>query len=115
MSSSNVLPFPVPAQRRPTLQSLLGMTHDMLALAKLGDWDAALNLQLQRRDALELFFADVPATLSKIDIATAIRAILQFDTELTGHLQHSRQVLMNEARSVRQQHNAAGAYLSCSS
>ena len=84
MSSSNVLPFPVPAQRRPTLQSLLGMTHDMLALAKLGDWDGALNLQLQRRDALELFFADVPATLSKVDIATAIRAILQF-----GYRAHS--------------------------
>ena len=115
MAMSNVLPFPVPVQRRPTLQSLLDMTHDMLALAKLGDWDGALNLQLQRRDALELFFADLPPTLSKLDIAPTIRAILQFDTELTGHLQHSRQTLMSEARSVRQQHNAAGAYLSYSS
>lgn len=113
MHSPNVLPFPTPAKRRPSLQSLLGMTHDMLALAKLGDWDGALQLQQQRRDALELFFADVPVTLAKDDIANTIRAILQFDAELTGHLQHSRQSLMVEARSARQQRQAAGAYLSC--
>ncbi|REH36754.1 protein FliT [Paraperlucidibaca baekdonensis] len=115
MSSPNVLPFPTPAKRRPTLQSLLGMTHDLLALAKLGDWEGAMRLQEQRRDALELFFADVPVTLAKADIASTIRAILQFDAELTGHLQQSRQALMVEARGARQQRQAAGAYLSYSS
>lgn len=115
MSSPNVLPFPTPVPRVPTLKMLLDMTHDMLALAKLGDWDGALRVQQQRRDALEVFFADVPRTLAKETIASTIRAILQFDAELTGHLQHSRQALMVEARSARQQRQAAGAYLSYSS
>lgn len=110
----NVLPFPTPARRDPTLQSLLAMTHDMLALAKRGNWDAALRLQEQRRNALELFFVAVPTALAKDDIAVTIRSILQLDAELTGHLQLSRQALMVEARNTRQQRRAAGTYLSYS-
>lgn len=108
---TNVLQFPTEA-RRPSLAQLLDMTHTMLSLAQAGEWEAALELQLSRREKLEAFFAIKPAPEPKQEIVDAIHAMLACDAQLTECLQASREAVMHDIKQLNMNRHAVGAYAS---
>lgn len=112
MKYAEVIEFPRSASpQRLTWNTLLEMTHELLAQAQTGDWGAALELQQQRRPLLESYFQSHSEHINRHDLADGIRLMLSLDSEVARLASLQRDVVANEARASHLAGAAANVYL----
>ena len=112
MKQADVIVFPRSASpQRLTWNSLLVMTHELLAQARAGDWSAALLLQRQRRPMLESYFQSHPEPIDRHALAAGIRVMLALDAEVARLATAQRDDVGREARASHLAGAAANVYL----
>lgn len=112
MNNAEVIAFPRSASpQRLTWNTLLAMTHELLAQARAGDWSAALTLQQQRRPLLESYFQTHPEPMDRQVLAQGIRVMLALDAEVAKLASAHRDEVSREARASHLAGAAAQVYL----
>ena len=92
------------------LADTLAITQEMLASAQQDDWNAVADLEMRRRESLQLCFQSAVAESESEAIAEALAVILHLNEELLNLLNLARDKSLEDARSSSKSHRAATEY-----
>ncbi len=92
------------------LADTLAITQEMLASAQQDDWNAVADLEMRRRESLQLCFQSAVAESESEAIAEALAVILHLNEELLNLLNLARDKSLEDARSSSNSHRAAVEY-----
>ena len=97
-------------ERLEQLQGILRASHELLELARQGEWEAVGEGQRQRQQAVEAFFSEpVPAEISG-EVEQGIREILAVDQEVMALGTAARDEVGEAIQSLGQRRKAQTAY-----
>lgn len=97
-------------KERMALGDLVNMSRRLLEAAEAGDWDLAGEIQPQRRQRLEAFFAHRDESVSNEALADAIRTMLAMDARVADLVNARRQEILDEAGKLRLASHAMRSY-----
>lgn len=92
------------------LADTLAITQEMLANAQQDNWNAVADLEMRRRENLQLCFQSVVVESESEAIAEALAVILHLNEELLSLLTSARDKSLEDARSSSKSHRAAVEY-----
>ena len=92
------------------LADTLAITQEMLANAQQDNWNAVADLEMCRRERLQLCFQSAVAESESEAIAEALAVILHLNEELLSLLTSARDKSLEDARSSSKSHRAAVEY-----
>jgi hypothetical protein len=95
----------LPLEQAQLLARALQRTREMLLLAEQGDWQAVTDLEISRRQDLELCFSIAVSKLNGELIAEALAVLLHLNEELLSVLTVARQ----HAAEARHSHSVGNA------
>jgi hypothetical protein len=90
-----------------TLNVILELTDRVQNAIDSGDWQAAHDLELERRSRLEQLVA---SSQDHADLGTAFATLEQRNRRLIGLVAHHRRRVLREAATVKTGHSAVSAY-----
>lgn len=92
------------------LADTLAITQEMLVSAQKDDWNAVADLEIRRRENLQLCFRSEVADSASEAIAEALAVILHLNEELLSLLNLARDKSLEDARSSSKSYRAAVEY-----
>ena len=92
------------------LADTLAITQEMLANAQQDNWNAVADLEMRRRESLQLCFQSAVVESESEAIAEALAVILHLNEELLTLLKFARDKSLEDARSSSKSHRAAVEY-----
>ena len=94
-----------------SVTTLLEMTDRVQSAISDGDWQRALELEVERRSLLERFIADEVARYGELEhLRGTLRDFQTRNNQLIGELHHHRRRLLREAATVTTGRKAVDAY-----
>jgi hypothetical protein len=79
------------------LERALAVTQRLRALVEAGDWGGAAELERERRELLEAFFARRPSAEELARVLGQLRELIQSNDLLIGLTEHRQRVVALEA------------------
>lgn len=96
--------------RLESFRRIVRASHELLELARQGEWEAVAEGQRQRQKEVEAFFAEpVPAEISE-DVEQGIHEILTVDREVMTLGEAAREEVGEAIQSLGQRRKAQNAY-----
>lgn len=94
------------------LERALELTHELRARVEAAEWDAAADLEAERRALLEEFFSTTPPAAELTHAVAVLRELVAANDTLIGLAEHLQRALAREADTLIAGRRAARAYLS---
>jgi hypothetical protein len=101
---------PLTVRQSEAWDNVVGLTQLLVEQIRAEDWDAASALEIERRKALELFFADPIPESEQAHVRESVERLLELDRHIIAKAQEQRDEVVAKLNELRTAMRAQAAY-----